>query len=61
MKAIKFSLVTFLLLLTALWLLADSLMPEPFTYFSFRGVFVQYSGVIAIGVMSIAMILALRS
>ncbi len=60
MKAIKFSLVTFLLLLTALWLLADSLMPEPFTYFSFRGVFVQYSGVIAIGVMSIAMILALR-
>ncbi|CAG0961045.1 1,2-phenylacetyl-CoA epoxidase, subunit E [Methylophilaceae bacterium] len=60
MKQIKFSFFALLLLLTALWLLADTLLPEPFTYFSFRGVFMQYSGVIGIGVMSAAMLLALR-
>lgn len=60
MKQIKIFFVALLLILTAVWLLADSLLPEPFTYFSFRHVFVQYSGVIAIGVMSIAMMLALR-
>lgn len=60
MKKIKYALLTVLLLPTALWLMADNLWPEPFTYFSFRAVFVQYSGVIAIAVMSIAMLLALR-
>ena len=33
MKRIKVSLVAILVLLTALWLAADSLLPEPFTYF----------------------------
>ena len=60
MKRIKISLVALLLLLTALWLGADTLVPTPFTYFSFRAVFVQYSGVLGIGLMSIAMLLALR-
>lgn len=60
MKRIKISLVALLLLLTALWLGADTLVPTPFTYFSFRTVFVQYSGVLGIGLMSIAMLLALR-
>ena len=41
MKRIKVSLVATLVLLTALWLAADTLFPEPFTYFSFRSVFVQ--------------------
>lgn len=60
MKNIKYAFAVFLLLLTGVWLLADSLLPEPLTYFSFRSVFIQYSGVIAMGVMSLAMILALR-
>lgn len=60
MKCIQFSLLAILLVLTALWLAADTLLPEPFTYFSFRTVFVQYSGVMAIGAMSVAMLLALR-
>ncbi|HRK77536.1 MAG TPA: ferric reductase-like transmembrane domain-containing protein [Thiobacillus sp.] len=60
MKRIKVSFLAILLLLTALWLIADTLAPEPFTYFSFREVFVQYSGVIGIGLMSVAMLLALR-
>jgi predicted ferric reductase len=47
-------------LLTAAWLLADSLWPQPLNYFAFRNVFIQYSGVMAMGVMSLAMLLALR-
>jgi predicted ferric reductase len=50
----------FLLTVSVLWFLTDSLFPEPFTYFSFRNVFNQYSGVLAISVMSLAMILSIR-
>ncbi|MDO9482748.1 MAG: ferric reductase-like transmembrane domain-containing protein [Hydrogenophaga sp.] len=60
MKRIRVSLMAMLVLLTALWLAADTLFPEPFTYFSFRGVFVQFSGVLSIGLMAMAMLLALR-
>lgn len=60
MKAIRLSFSVIVILLTILWLLADTLLPEPFTYFSFRHVFVQYSGVIAVGAMCIAMLLAIR-
>ncbi|HEC60043.1 MAG TPA: ferric reductase [Methylophaga sp.] len=60
MKNIKYVLLLVLLLPTVLWLFADSLLPNPFTYFSFRAVFVQYTGVMAMTVMSIAMLLALR-
>ncbi len=58
MKNIKIALWAILLTLTGLWLLADTPIPEPFTYFSFRSVAVQYSGVMAIAIMSAAMILA---
>lgn len=60
MKRIKISLIAILFSLTVLWLAADTLLPEPFTYFSFRSVFVQFSGVLSIGLMSMAMLLALR-
>ncbi|MDY7577292.1 ferric reductase-like transmembrane domain-containing protein [Herbaspirillum sp. RTI4] len=60
MKQIKLSLWFFLLALSGLWLLADTLMPTPFTYFTFRKVLVQFTGVIAIGAMSVAMMLAIR-
>lgn len=60
MKRIKVSLLAVLLLPTALWLAADTLLPEPLTYFSFRVAFMQYSGTIGIGLMSVAMLLALR-
>ena len=49
-----------LLALSALWLLADTLLPAPFTYFSFRAAFVQYTGTIGMGLMSAAMLLAAR-
>ncbi|MGA8008869.1 MAG: ferric reductase, partial [Thiomonas sp.] len=60
MRAIKIIFPALLLLLTALWLLADTLVPQPFGYFAFRNVFMQYSGIIAIGAMSVAMMLAAR-
>lgn len=60
MNRIKLFLVSLLAALTGLWLLADTLAPQPFTYFSFRAVFVQYTGLVAIGAMSIAMLLAMR-
>lgn len=60
MTAIKRSLVLILLLPTLLWLLADTLWPQPFGYFAFRNVFVQFSGVLAMSMMSVAMLLALR-
>lgn len=60
MGKIKFSLLMLLALLSALWLLADTLIPSPLTYGAFRNVFMQYSGIIAMGAMSVAMMLALR-
>lgn len=60
MKNIKQALGALLVLLTALWLMADTPAPQPFGYFAFRTVFMQYSGIIAIGAMSVAMLLALR-
>lgn len=60
MKKIKLAFVGLFLLVTVAWLLADTLLPEPLTYFTFRGVFVQYSGVVAIAMMSVAMLLSVR-
>ncbi|MEY4749715.1 MAG: hypothetical protein RIQ60_1929 [Pseudomonadota bacterium] len=60
MTPIQLVLTGLLAGLSALWLLADSLLPQPLTYFAFRNVFVQYSGVIAIGAMSVALLLAVR-
>lgn len=56
----KYALLSFILLVTGAWLAADTLSPNPFTYFSFRSVFVQYSGMLAIGAFSITMLLAAR-
>ena len=60
MSKIKYAFWGTLLLSSGLWMYSDTLLPEPFTYFSFRSVFVQYSGVIAIVLMSVAMYLAIR-
>ncbi len=59
-RKIKVAFATLLCVLSLLWLMADSLLPEPLGYFSFRVVFIQYSGVISIGLMSVAMLLAVR-
>jgi predicted ferric reductase len=61
MKRINYVFWGLLVLLSLLWLAADTLVPQPFSYFAFRTVFVQYSGVIAIAAMSVAMLLAMRT
>ena len=50
----------FLAALSGLWLLADTLWPAQAGYFAFRTVWVQYSGVLVMGMMSLAMVLAVR-
>ncbi|WP_020559038.1 ferredoxin reductase family protein [Thiofilum flexile] len=60
MKPIKITLWIALVGLTLLWLIASLPFPSPLSYFAFRDQFVQYSGIISIGMMSIAMLLAVR-
>lgn len=60
MKPIKVAFCALFAVLTIAWLAADTLLPTPFNYFSFRTVFVQYSGVICIAAMSVSMMLAAR-
>ena len=60
MKNITLGLWLLLAALTGLWLLSDNLWPQPFGYFPFRTAFMQLSGIIAIGAMSVAILLALR-
>lgn len=60
MKSIKYAFWGGLAVLTLLWMLADTFYPQPFGYFTLRHVLVQYSGVMAMGCMSVIMLLALR-
>ncbi|WP_218139587.1 ferredoxin reductase family protein [Thalassotalea agarivorans] len=43
-----------------LFLSIDTLAPQPFTFFSFRKVFIQFTGIVAILAMSIAILLSIR-
>lgn len=58
MNNIKIALWALLAGLTLLWALADSFLPSPLTYFSLRSVMVQYTGIIAMAAMSVAIMLA---
>jgi predicted ferric reductase len=60
MKNIKISLWSILIGLTLLWLLANAGLPETWTFIAVRNLLVQYSGVLSIGAMSVAMLLATR-
>jgi len=60
MKHIQFTLIGLILLLSGLWLAADTVWIEPFAIFSFRASMLNYTGILSIGAMSVAMLLALR-
>lgn len=60
MKSIKLAFWCLLLGITGIWLLSDTLLPKPATLFPIRAIWVQYTGVVAITAMSIAMVLATR-
>lgn len=57
---IRIGLWGLLALLTALWVAAEPQVFQAQAFFPFRATMVQYSGVIAMACMSVAMILALR-
>lgn len=60
MRTIKYTFWIFLTALTALWILAE---PAAFTtkdFFGLRSLMMQYTGVLAVGCMSVAMMLSLR-
>lgn len=60
MQNIKRTFWNMLLMLTMLWLIAEPQVFQPANFFSLRSSLIQYSGLIAMGAMSVAMILALR-
>lgn len=60
MRNIKRALWGLLGLLSLLWLLAEPGLLEAGSVFAARSLLIQYSGVLAIGAMSVAMMLALR-
>lgn len=60
MRNIKRTLWGMLALLTVLWFIAAPSVFQLTGFFAVRGAIVQYSGIIAMGAMSLAMILALR-
>jgi len=60
MKNIKRTFWGAFALLTVLWLVADPRLFHAQSFFALRAAMMQYTGVIAIGAMSVAMILALR-
>ncbi len=60
MRNIRRTLWGLLVLLSALWLLAEPSVFASAGFFPLRNAIVQYSGVLAMGCMSVAMLLALR-
>ena len=61
MKRIKLTFWGFLLVLSLFWAIAQHRLPSPLSQLDLFRLLVQYSGTLAIGVMSAAMILATRS
>lgn len=60
MGHIKIAFWGSLALLAGLWLLADPLALQSSGFFALRGSMVQFTGILAMGCMSLAMVLALR-
>lgn len=60
MKPIKSIYIVLLAGLTLLWLIADPLISSEYQFFALRHSLINYSGIIAMGVMSVGMMLAIR-
>ena len=60
MKNIKLCFWGLLIVLTGLWLAADPVFSSPLSFSVWRLALINYSGIIAMGVMSVALLLALR-
>lgn len=60
MKNIQRIYLLLIALLSVLWLLADTVLSDPYNFFALRTSVMNYTGIIGIGVMSIGMLLAIR-
>ena len=60
MRPIRSTLWIILAVLSLTWVIANLPFPETLTVITVRNLLVQYSGVLSIGAMSVAMILAMR-
>ncbi|MFA8442469.1 ferric reductase-like transmembrane domain-containing protein [Yoonia sp.] len=60
MRPIRSTLWIILAVLSLTWVIANLPFPETLTVITLRNLLVQYSGVLSIGAMSVAMILAMR-
>ena len=60
MRKIQAALPGVVLVLSGLWIAAGSAGSLPTTFFALRATVIQYSGILGIGCMSVAMILAMR-
>ena len=61
MKNIKRSYLVLFIGLSVLWLLADSILTAPYEFFVLRSSLINYTGILAMGAMSVGMFLAIRS
>lgn len=60
MKRIELAFLLVIGFLTAFWLLADETLWTETDFFAIRGALIGFTGIVAIGAMSVAMVLALR-
>ncbi len=60
MKHIKQGYLLLIIGLTVLWFIADPVFTNEYNFFALRNAMMNYTGIIGIGVMSFAMILAIR-
>src|SRR3990167_4968224 len=60
MKHIQLTLIGLILLLSGLWMAADTVWSDAFATFNYRTSMLNYTGILAIGAMSVGMLLALR-
>lgn len=60
MKNIKLVYLLLFVVLSALWLMADKVLSTPYEFFALRASLVNYTGILAIGAMSVVMLLSTR-
>ncbi len=60
MKTIRRVYLLIVGVLTAIWLVADNVLSTKYEFFALRESLLNYTGILGIGTMSVAMILAIR-
>lgn len=60
MKNIKYIYVFLIVVISTLWLTTDPFFNQTYSFFALRAAMVNYTGLIGITVMSVAMMIAIR-